>query len=337
MIPPELRDALEPSDSEVGRLVDPLAPELLRGLAEATEPRPAELARLRPRERRFALPGWVLVTAALLVAFVVLPRPERPVTLAPGVEVHTYGTYAFETQDEVAVVRLREGLANFRAERPLRVEAGEVDIETDDARFSVLVHRGRVLVDVFDGAARVRDGLETHVVEAGAGWTQPASVAEDEPLAGIDAARVDASPAPLHPHLEPSRPLPRRVDRDELPELSADVKPYHQLLNSKRRLADVEAFLAAHPDSIFRREAEVWRLEALANEVDPGDALVEVDGWLAEHGDSARFADVHMLRATLLRDRLEDCEAAATSYRVVIEVGSPMLARQAGEYLDRCR
>lgn len=346
MIPPELREALEPSDEELTRFGEPLAAGLLASLASATEPSAAELARLQPRQPRRARPLWLVAVAAALLTFVLLPRPDAPGTIAPGVEVYGSAAVALVNED-VLLVELQDGLAVFRAEERVLVRAGGVDVDFEDARLSILLDDGDVLVDVFQGRAEVRTGSDTALLGAGESWRHPSDFGASAVLDPVRAVRVDAeidegqATAAMHPILEPSRPLPRRVAADEVPEVDPSLIPYSELMEAhddgRLMLADVDGFLETHPDSMFAREARVWRLERLAEEVDPADALFEVESWLARYPSSPRFAEVHYLRATLLRDRLENCEAAVPSYLVVIDSGPQRLAREARKYVERCQ
>ena len=341
MIPPELRDALEPTEAEVGRLVDPLPAPLIAGLASATEPTPPELARLRPRARSRAWPLWPLVAAvAAALLLLLLPR-SGTTTLAPGLEVSSGAAVAVVDQD-LLIVELQDGLANLRAERPTLIRAGEVEIDVEVGTLSVLLDRGRVWVEVFEGRAEVRAGSRSTALGPGERWRQPTPLVEEPQPDALRAVRVEVEEqgrvvASVSPEALP--PLRRKPWLDA-PDLDPAVEPFGELLDLRERdvlrLHHVEDFLAAHPDSIFVGEARVWRLERLAAEVDPQDALDAVDAWLEAHPDSQRVAEVHYLRATVLRDRLEDCDAAAASYRVVIDLGHRPRLEEARRYLERC-
>ncbi|HJN73717.1 MAG TPA: hypothetical protein QGF58_07280 [Myxococcota bacterium] len=336
MIPPELREALEPSEDELARLVEPLSPGLLAGLSSATEPSAAELARLRPREARRRSPVWLLAVAAVLLSFVLFPRPDAPRHLAPGVEV--YGSaHAAIVDEDALVIELRDGLANFRADRRVVVRAGEVDVDFESARVSILLDGGHVRIEVFTGQAEVRTGDGTVLLAAGTSWRRPLPAEPQAEVEGVRAQRVEVEDVDAVASIQPWGPLPRRPPRvDPAP----DVPAFVVLMNSRDAgqlmLADVETFLSEYPESPFAHEASVMRLERLAEEVDPEDALSQVEAWLEVHAHSPRFAEVHYLRATLLRDRLEDCGAAMTSYRIVIERGPRRLAEPARDYLEGC-
>jgi hypothetical protein len=349
-LPTELREALEPSEAELERLTAPLPEGLRVACASATQPTPAELARLQPRGRRAGLPLTPFLLATALAVLVTLGAwPSGTTRLAEGIEMAGSASVAV-APGALTVVEQQDGLVTYEVEpqgpSDLLVRAGEVEVLVTGTRFSVLREGRHVEVEVYRGSVEVSADGATTRLEQGGLWRRPRIEASSAAPARLQATRSEASSpstaSELHPYLERSRPQATTTieESEELPPEGADLDAFHALVKAREsgglKLAQVEAFLEAHPDSDFAGEARVFRLEALARGEDAQLALREIEAWLGEHASGSRFVQVHYLRATLLRDRFKDCDAARPSYLVVAELGRGKMAAEAQRYLEAC-
>ena len=345
-LPVELREALEPSDAEVERLTSPLRPGLVGACSSATEPTPTELARLQPRQRRVGLPLSPFVLAAVAALLLVFGAwPSGTTQLAEGIEVAGSALVSV-APGSMTVVDQQDGLVVYevRPDGPsdLLVRAGEVEVRVTGTRFSVLKSGRHVEVEVFRGSVEVSADGETALLGVGRVWRRRRLTRAEPEAQGTNALRHEVGIAPLHPHLELSRPEPATAseESEELPPSGADLDAFHALVTAREtgrlKLSEVEAFLAEHPESDFVGEASVFRLELLARGEDAQLALAEIEAWLGAHSSGSRFVQVHYLRATLLRDKLKDCDGARPSYLVVAELGRGKLAAEAERYLEAC-
>ena len=94
-------------------------------------------------------------------------------------------------------------------------------------------------------------------------------------------------------------------------------------------------FLQRYPDGALSAEAGVLQIEAVAA-TDADRAVKLADLWLGTQPDHGRRVDVLTLRATLARDRLEDCRRALPSYRELARIATGGAQARALAYQGIC-
>ncbi|MCB9746481.1 MAG: FecR domain-containing protein [Alphaproteobacteria bacterium] len=358
-------DVLSPED------MAPLAQATAPTAAEIARLRPRARA-LAPPQRRLAPVMLVAVAAALLLALLWPREPapvfvalgahqvlDTPLSLGPDIQVEHGGPgevalSVLAAGPEGAVVEVTEGAATFEVDpagqyRDLEVRAGSLRVRVTGTRFTVHAE-GRV--EVHRGSVEVLgEGLRT-ALRAGDAWPPVAVEALDHVVqrladresaeAALDAELEDApelrAPAPVAPVQQ--RAVPPEAAHEELMSES-EAEAFEALLLARAERDPslgplAEDFLRRWGDSPLGPEVEAIALSAALPSAEPLALLARVDAWLAENPDHPRFVELHYLRATLLRDRLRDCQRASVSYRVVAELGDPTRASMARRYLEAC-
>ena len=150
--------------------------------------------------------------------------------------------------------------------------------------------------------------------------------------------------APTPPPMEPTEPEPVAALEPSAPSSSPDLARarafgrVQEALEGGRHsdaayLADL--FLQRYPDGALSAEAGVLQIEAVAA-TDADRAVKLADLWLGTQPDHGRRVDVLTLRATLARDRLEDCRRALPSYRELARITTGGAQARALAYQGIC-
>ena len=84
-------------------------------------------------------------------------------------------------------------------------------------------------------------------------------------------------------------------------------------------------------------EAEALRLDLLATLLPGEEVMPELPTWLADHPDHPRGLEIELLRATVAREQLDDCDLALPSYTRVAREASGPLQAHARAWAEHCR
>ena len=189
------------------------------------------------------------------------------------------------------------------------------------------------VVAVVDGALEVREGevdlQGTHV---------PVPSVQAPERVSVPPVSVPPEP-PVPVALEPLAPpaAPVRPDVADwaavLAVLETDATRETRLATVRAFLASHSG--GRSPGSPFVVEAESLAL-LLADPADPVGALAEVEAWLARHPDAGRAAELHAFAARTARDGLQDCARAEPHDRAVAATGPAGLAAEARAFLGLC-
>lgn len=340
----EFTEALTPSQAEIDRLLEPLDPNLLGACAEATAPRPHEMARLRPRVRRRSRAPLLLAGAlALGLALFALPDAQ-PVVATAGWTVSEQADIRV-LQAEPAIVQVQSGTAVFDVPKgtPLEVRVGDVEVHVLGTHFSVQETDDGVRVEVFEGRVSVRwpEGMTSLV--AGSVWVQPAPT-----VALVERAvrRFEAEttrpetvaavyPAPVDEPEEPEEPA--RPNTVEAALTWAVINDRYDLGERDDRLIDdLESWLELYPDHAVHEEAEVVRLELYAVSRPPRMAIAEMEAWLVSNPYSPRRLEVLYRLGHVARMELNDCDRAIRAYQVVAREDEGEMGDLARQWLIHC-
>ena len=343
----EFTEALTPSQAEIDRLLEPLDPNLLEACADATSPRPHEMARLRPRARRRSR-APLLLAGALAVGLALLAIPDpQPVVESPSWTVSEQA-HIQVLQASPAIVEVQRGTAVFDVPTgtPLEVRVGDVQVHVLGTQFSVQETDDGVRVEVFEGRVRVRWPQGMTSLAAGQIWVQPATtVALVERAVPVETA-VEAI---LEPHTpgkvssiwvpidEPEPEEPARPTTVEAALAWAVINDRYDLGERDDRLIDdLEAWLDLYPDHPVHEEAEVVRLELYAVSRPPRMAIAEMDAWLVSNPHSPRRLEVLYRLGHVARMELNDCDRAIRAYQVVAREDQGEMGDLARQWLIHC-
>lgn len=349
-------DALRPTDAEVEAVRQPLPHRLRRQAADWTAPTSDEVARLQARRPKQlpspaprAWPPLLLAAVALLsLRLVALPTPAAPLPPPPitaeatlavphgplnlNEDILAEGDGALTVQShsaDGARVSVTDGAVTFTVDptgrgRDLRVQAGPVEVRVTGTKFTVRRDAATeaVQVSVTRGSVAITAPDVSTAISAGEQWSwQP-----PEPDAAI--AVVVQEPRPVAP---------------QPPEQSAErsTELFVSIMNAEasgaapgRLLSMTETFLRVYPDSPFREEVDVLRLESLAK-TDPGAARGPLAAWLAAHPGSSRRGAM-LLLAGGLAEQDSGCDEALPYYRELATAGDPHQQAQARARVADC-
>jgi hypothetical protein len=348
-IPPWVRDATRPTDSEIGRVASPLDPDVARIARAVTSPSEWEIGRIRPRlpRRRLSL-AWLAIPAAALVGLwagraamapqateiaisskddgLFLVRPGEVVEIARGVRASGDGVVRVVPGAIRVDGRLHLAITDLAAfelsSGHFEATAAEVDVDAGD------------VLTVASGEVR---GPGDTILRPGDRWPPPVSIAviAQGPPAPVAAPREIRPAPPPVVALQPEPPVePKPAEqapavaawRSVLDALESHPKPAEQAVL-------LGEYSASWPDSPFAPEARSLQLLALAQSAPPAQALKEIEQALAGH--PPRALELHAAAASIARDRLHDCARAAPHDQVVAEAGGPAGA-QAQALLGLC-
>lgn len=287
----------------------------------------------------------------------------------PSITVSGDGEIELLRSDEQGTaLALLAGAATFEVDpqgerRRLEVSAGEVRVEVTGTRFVVALEDDRVRVEVLRGSVRVHRPGEGLSLGAGERWSGPRSTPRPVPTSHPERPAPSAAlpmpgalpPAPAPMLLEPGEGA--RAPSSVLPTIGSSAAPsppstdgaraaqaWATLLEARAdaqppeaQLATLDRFLAEHDDPVLGPEASALRLALLAELLPAEEVLPDLDTWLAAHPQHARSLEVELLRATVAREQLDDCDLALPSYARVAREASGSLQATAQAWLEHCR
>ena len=263
---------------------------------------------------------------------------EAAVTLAPQSTVRR-----LSDRDGDAVLRLEHGTVHVDAVqatlRRLVVETDDVSLVAIGSAFQLENVDGLVQLEVTRGTVEVLYGAETLRIGAGNRWQRPRLADQtvvDDPASTTDDPAEPTRGSVAVP-LATTPPVPRVNVSDADAAFLALLDARDSGAAPDVLITRADEYLAAQPEGPFAVEAEATRLEALARAGRYAEAFETGGQFCRNHPDSPRRTQIMWLRATVARDRLQNCELALPIYReLVLLLGESAAGAEASYFLAVC-
>jgi len=311
---------------------NPISKEVLDLCTDVTEPSEAEIGRtvaFRPSARRVwprAAVALMAAAAVVLLWFVSVVQPEpvsQIVGLGPSIEVSGPGNVvALQVDAAGAEVEVTDGLARFEVDpngvaRNLRVRAGDVTVVVTGTLFTVEVSEAEVAVAVVRGSVDIHADGRVLAIVAGESWRsgEPVVTAPESGVRDVELVPVAVPDAPT----KPEAPMPAGSETD-VSAVFARLLVRVDDRSDETIEADLLAFIVEYPESPLAVEARTLHIQHLSI-ADPAGAVSAIDGLLEAEPETPRRVSLLRMRATLARDRLQDCGLALGSYRILDALG----------------
>lgn len=352
------RHATEPSTSDVAALIRTLPTEVPGRNPIRTVGFGATGVTLLAMAAAFLFwvnqPGNTYGPLPMPLAQVHQTAPSEAYQFGPSIVMHADAQMTVVKADEQrTVIQVLDGSTHFAVEpdgdfRYLTVQAGDVEVVVKGTVFDV--HRTGTQVEVFveRGLVEVRHDAVTYRIAKGETWRTPQELVEvastevipevlpspaPEPVAVLQTNRTAKAP-PVQRH-SPAPSESKTVSTPATPpeliiQISGDTLDFHKIqdqkdagLNPDQVVHLVDEFLNKWPNSPHIRQAAELRTQSViagSNKAEAVNALSQLltHGKIQGRLNNASETRYRTLRATLLRDSLNDCQRAIEDYRYLV-------------------